>query len=109
MVMTLVMGMRTTITGTLTHQHHWCRTICIRSTAIFTNLTTPATAAANVLTPHVMTDKIVPAHQQAVVTEVAPAMIEEIVNRLVLGCTFACVVFWVTFFVGSVVPLGTGC
>jgi hypothetical protein len=107
MVMALVMGMRSKIAGTLTHQYHWHRTICIRSTAIFTHVTTPTTAAAIVLTPYVMADKIVPAHHQAVVTEVAPAMIDEIVNRLVLGCTFACVVFWVSFFVGSVVPMGT--
>jgi hypothetical protein len=107
MVMALVMGMRTTITGTITHQHNWRRTICILSTAIFTHVTTPATAAANVLTPHVMADKIMPTHHQAVVTEVAPAMIDEIVNGLGLGCIFACVVFWVSFFVGSVVPMGT--
>jgi hypothetical protein len=67
----------------------------------------PATAAANVLTPRVMVDKIMPTHHQAVVTEVDPAMIDVIVNGLVLGCTFACVVFWVSLFVGSVVPMGT--
>jgi hypothetical protein len=33
MVMAPVMGIGTTITGTRTHQHHWLRTICIRSTA----------------------------------------------------------------------------
>jgi hypothetical protein len=33
MVMAPVMGMGTTLTGTRTHQHHWLRTICIRSTA----------------------------------------------------------------------------